>query len=98
MNRIVLNNMQMDIHRRSPVYQTLLIDLANAGILDKKVVEGLLGATIPDYLRLPVSFPKKTEGAATTESSSEAGAASQDAEAATGLKVKGTRSKKTKED
>lgn len=61
MNKVTLNNMQMDVHRKSPVYQALLIDLANAGAISKPIAEKLLGAEIPSYIRLPSSFAEKKE-------------------------------------
>ena len=59
--KVTLNNMQMDVQRRSPIYQTLLIDLVLAGEVDKSVAEKLLGCEIPDYLKLPASFEEKKE-------------------------------------
>lgn len=51
-----INNLAARNIRRDPAYQMVLIDLANAGAIDVKVAEALLGYKIPDYINLPKSF------------------------------------------
>lgn len=56
MRKIKLNNITLDNQRKSPLYQAVIIDLRNAGVIDKTVAAGLLGEDIPDYLKLPKNF------------------------------------------
>lgn len=56
----VLNNLSMDNNRRTPVYQTLLTDLALIGVVPMADAEMLLGYKIPDYLHTP-DGRKRTE-------------------------------------
>ena len=51
-----INNLAARNIRRDPAYQMVLIDLANAGAIDTRVAEALLGYKIPDYINLPKSF------------------------------------------
>lgn len=51
-----INNLAARNIRRDPAYQMVLIDLANAGAIDTRVAEALLGYKIPDYIDLPKSF------------------------------------------
>ena len=58
-NRLTARNL-----RREPIYQMAIIDLANAGAIDKGIAENLLGYKIPDYIGLPPHFKAKEESAA----------------------------------
>ena len=49
----------MKNERNSRVYQTVLIDLALAGALDKSIAEQLLGYTIPESITSPVTVTDK---------------------------------------
>ena len=51
MTKCMLNNTRMNLFRREQVYQAVLIDLALAGAVDKKLVEAILGYEIPDYIK-----------------------------------------------
>lgn len=51
-----INNLAARNIRREAAYQMVLIDLANAGAIDTRVAEALLGYKIPDYITLPKSF------------------------------------------
>ena len=48
-----LNNLMMENQRRTPVYQTLITDLAIAGVIKLEVAEMLLGYKIPGFLHTP---------------------------------------------
>lgn len=63
MRRNTLNNMIMGNKRRDQVYQTLITDFVNLGVISKEVGEGLLGYAIPASLVLPKEVPvvKKEE-------------------------------------
>lgn len=63
MRRNTLNNMIMGNKRRDQVYQTLITDFVNLGVISREVGEGLLGYTIPTSLVLPKEVPtvKKEE-------------------------------------
>lgn len=54
-----LNNMNMRSFRREGAYQTLAIDLAMLGVISKEECEMLIGAGIPNGLRLPNGTPGK---------------------------------------
>lgn len=56
-----LNNMMMENMRKSPIYQTLVTDLALEGVLTREKAESILGYEIPDYLKSPLgnSFKEK---------------------------------------
>lgn len=58
LRKITVNNMSMDNQRKTPMYQAIIIDLCNAGVIDPKVAEGLLGEKVPEYIRLPNHFNK----------------------------------------
>ena len=60
-----INNLAARNIRRDPAYQMVLIDLANAGAIDTRVAEALLGYKIPDYIDLPKSFESLDAKAAT---------------------------------
>jgi len=49
----VLNNMIMNNHRKNPVYQTLITDLAILGVIRREDAENLLGYKIPAFLQTP---------------------------------------------
>lgn len=49
----VLNNMIMNNHRKNPVYQTLVTDLAILGVIRREDAENLLGYKIPAFLQTP---------------------------------------------
>lgn len=59
MRTCFLNNYYMKNERSNKLYQTVIIDLALAGALDRTIAEQLLGYTIPDSITSPVSFEKK---------------------------------------
>lgn len=56
MRKCFLNNRVMDAQRKDPMYQTIIVDLANCGAIDKDVAEGLLSYHIPEHLQLPRGF------------------------------------------
>ena len=60
-----INNLAARNIRREASYQMVLIDLANAGAIDVRVAEALLGYKIPDYISLPKSFVAIEQTAAT---------------------------------
>lgn len=49
--KCLLNNMRMNMYRKTMEYQAVMIDLAVNGIVDKEKVEQMLGYEIPDYIR-----------------------------------------------
>lgn len=52
MRRNTLNGIVMGNKRRDQVYQTVMTDLALAGVMPRDVAEKLLGYEIPSYLKL----------------------------------------------
>lgn len=48
----VLNNMMMDVQRKTPLYQTVITDLAIVGVISKDKAKELLGYEIPAYLNV----------------------------------------------
>ena len=52
-NRNTLNSMIMDNQRRTPMYQTIITDLAIVGCIERKDAEMLLGYPIPKNLKTP---------------------------------------------
>lgn len=52
MKRNILNNIIMGNKRKDPLYQTLITDLALAGVIERTVAEELLGYKIPSFLKL----------------------------------------------
>lgn len=48
----VLNNMMMDVQRKTPLYQTVITDLAIVGAISKDKAKELLGYEIPAYLNV----------------------------------------------
>ena len=52
MKRNILNNIIMGNKRKDAVYQTVITDLAIAGVIARDVAEKLLGYEIPSFLRL----------------------------------------------
>jgi len=56
-----LNNMMMDNQRRTPLYQTIITDLAITGNIDREDAEMLLGYEIPDFLHTPDGTTLKAE-------------------------------------
>lgn len=59
MRTCFLNNYYMKNERSNRLYQTVIIDLALAGALDRGIAEQLLGYKIPDSITSPVSLEKK---------------------------------------
>ena len=57
--KCLLNNLSMDVQRKSQAYSAVLIDLAVTGLLDKAKVEKLLGYEIPENIRPPVWSQEK---------------------------------------
>ena len=52
MRRNTLNSIVMGNKRRDQLYQTVITDLALAGVIERDVAESLLGYEIPSYLKL----------------------------------------------
>jgi len=52
-NRNTLNSMIMDNQRRTPLYQTIITDLAIVGAINREDAEMLLGYQIPANLKVP---------------------------------------------
>ena len=50
MAKCMLNNTRMNLFRREHLYQTVLIDLALNGIVDRSRIEKMLGYEIPNYI------------------------------------------------
>ena len=48
-----LNNLMMNNHRKTPVYQTIITDLAITGNTSREDAEMLFGYKIPAYLKAP---------------------------------------------
>lgn len=61
LKKITVNNVAMENQRKSPLYQTIIVDLCNAGAIDASIAAGLLGEEVPDYLHLPRNFDKFVE-------------------------------------
>lgn len=53
LSKNTLNNMMMDNQRRSPLYQTIITDLAITDNIDREDAEMLLGYKIPTFLKTP---------------------------------------------
>lgn len=53
LKRNTLNNMMMENQRKSPLYQTIITDLAITGNIDRDDAEMLLGYEIPGFLHTP---------------------------------------------
>ena len=53
LRRNTLNNLMMDNQRKTPLYQTIITDLAITGNIKRQDAEMLLGYTIPEFLRTP---------------------------------------------
>lgn len=53
LSKNTLNNMMMDNQRRSPLYQTIITDLAITDNIDREDAEMLLGYKIPAFLKTP---------------------------------------------
>lgn len=52
MKKNVLNNIIMGNKRKDAIYQTVITDLAIAGVVKRDVAEKLLGYKIPSFLKL----------------------------------------------
>lgn len=65
--RNTLNNIIMNNQRDTPLYKTLVTDLAIQGILTKAVAEKLLGYEIPSYLHAPDGKTIATDNKAETK-------------------------------
>lgn len=59
MRRNVLTNISMENIRKEKIYQCIITDLKNVGVLSKEKAEGLLGYEIPDFLKLPNTLAKE---------------------------------------
>lgn len=49
MRRVPLTSIKLNAERSTAVYQTVIVDLAKTGLIDKAKAENLLGYKIKDY-------------------------------------------------
>ena len=49
MRRVPLTSLKLNAERSTAVYQTVIVDLAKTGLIDKAKAENLLGYKIKDY-------------------------------------------------
>lgn len=48
-----LNNMSIEVHRRSTTYQAIITDLCLEGIITREKAEVMLGYEIPSFMKGP---------------------------------------------
>ena len=67
LKRNLLNNMAIQNHRKSPLYQAVITDLAIEGVIARDKAEAILGYEIPSSLRGPTGKTLEEKGAAPAE-------------------------------
>ena len=77
--RNTLNNMSIETHRKSPLYQAIVTDLCLEGAISRDKAEKILGYEIPDYMKGPAGGTLKAKQAAAKDKKAESPAPSAEA-------------------
>lgn len=65
--KCLLNNVRIRNCRKDGVYQSVIIDLALVGVIDRELAEEMLGYSIPSYLTAPAKGVLKEDADTSTD-------------------------------